>query len=257
MIRFHPLLSYPLKAALNDRVFWFFAALVAACYGLSFFMGMTALVEKGAFVIASVSSSLRLLGVLCMTLFIVNYLRRLHDSRDLEYLLARPVSKPRFVLCHAVSFVALSVFVAGALSFLMWPLPGLSLSVLLLWGGTYALELAALSLVAMFFAMAVSSAAAGTMLTLALYILGRMSGQLLSIVHHHSADGAIHAFLESAIQLVSVLLPRFDLMCQSFWLVYGQGPETPWILAAAALQTCIFGILILIATVIDLLRRRI
>jgi ABC-type transport system involved in multi-copper enzyme maturation permease subunit len=249
-----PLVGYVLKAAARDR-------LILSCIGLtilgsclSIFMGGAAMVEKQEFVVVYTAGGLRLLCVFGMVLFVAFYIRRSFDQRDIEFLLSRPLTRSSLIVSHAAALVVvaamLAVTAAVAVAIISYNL----LSVYTLyWVLSLFLEVMMMGLVALFFAMVLPSATVSALATVAFYVLARMMGQLLGILTI-GGMGVWGEIMGAAVKTISVIIPRFDLMTQTSWLIYGpQGHEGFAFLLA---QTGVFSFLVVSAAVIDLVRRQ-
>jgi hypothetical protein len=70
--------------------------------------------------------------------------------------------------------------------------------------------------------MVLSSAAGSALAALGFYALSRMVGVLLGIMDLPPANW-VFAVLGSVMKLISILIPRLDMMGQTTWLVYGAG----------------------------------
>ena len=104
---------------------------------------------------------------------------------------------------------------------------------------------------ALFFSMYISSASSAAMATLGVYILGRLMGQLLGIVDSPMVESdGIYAM---AMQMVSVISPRLDLLGQSSWLIYGV--QDGYSLLYALCQGAFYSVLVLLAASLDFVKR--
>lgn len=249
-----PLVKYVLTAALRDRLLLSLLVLLLVGVSLAIFMGSGAVVEKSRFALVFAAGGLRLAGIMGLVLFAVFHVRRSFESKDVDFLLSRPVSRVQFLLSFAAAFILLGAFLGigvGAALFILGPQhlnPGYPL-----WVASIIAENIIMVSTALFFAMILSSAATATMVTLAFYILGRMMGQILGIIDHPSSS--MHSeILAFVMQVVSAVTPRFDLMGQTSWLVYGPGESIAY--GFVFLQGLVFTILILLASLVDLLRRQ-
>jgi hypothetical protein len=249
-----PLVKYVLTAALRDRLLISLLLLLLVGVSMAIFMGSGAVVEKTRFALVFAAGGLRLMGVLGLVLFAVFHIRRSFESKDVEFLLSRPISRVQFLLSFAAAFILLGALFGvgvGAALFILGPQhlnPGFPL-----WVASIVAENIIMVSVALFFAMILSSAATAAMVTIAFYVLARMMGQILGIIDHPSHH-AYSEFLAFVMQVVSSVTPRLDLMGQTSWLVYGPGEGIAY--GFVFLQGLIFTILILLASLIDLLRRQ-
>lgn len=254
------LVRYILMAAVRDRLIWGVVAMSLLGICLSIFSGSAAIIEQGQFVLAYMAGGLRIIALLGLTLFTVFFVRRSFDSRDIEFLLTRPISRSTFVVSHIVAFSVLSACAGLFISVLVGVLAarfGTNTSVLL-WCFGVTFELIIVSNVAFFFAMVLSSPVTSGMATFGFYILARLMGQLLAILHHAAnpvdVQGQLMLGLGYVAGAISVVIPRFDLMAQTSWLIYGGGVVSDWIWIIC--QALAFLSLVGVATLIDLRRRQ-
>lgn len=249
-----PLVKYVLTAALRDRLVLSLAVVIALGASLSLFLGSAAVTEKAQFSGVFAAGGLRFAGVAGLVLFVVFHMRRSFDSRDVEFLLSRPVGRVRFLLSHAAAFSLLALVMAIAVT-------GAACAVSLrgvgaghvLWGVSIAVEFVVMVNVALFFSMVLSSAASASLAVFGFYVLSRLIGQLLGIVHA-GAETHVFKLLGYVMELVSVVIPRLDLMGQTTWLVYGPGDAVG--LGFVLAQGVVFTALVLLAALVDLVRRQ-
>lgn len=215
-----PLVKYVLTAAMRDKLMITLFLMIVLGAATAVFMGSASVTEAESFALVFGAGGLRFLAVMGVVLFCCFYMRRLFETKEVEFLLSRPISRMTFLLSHGLSFALLSAMIAAvvtlALSFLGKPdMVGLAV-----WGGSLVAELAIISIAALFFSMVVSSAAGSALATLGLYALARMIGTLLGIIAL-PPSGWGSAILGNVMQLISIFVPRLDMMGQTSWLVYG------------------------------------
>lgn len=254
------LVRYVLVAAARDKLMWAMAAVIILGACLSTLTSSAAIIEQGQFVLTYMGGGLRIISLVGLTLFTVFFVRRLHDSRDIEFLLTRPVSRLSLVLSQSAAFSLLAVFsgglLMGILSLLMWKQGGVGS--VWLWSAGITFEFIIVANVAFFFSMVLTSPVTAGMATFGFYVLARMTGQLLAITHvKESAEGVglLMTFFKGVMQVISVVIPRFDLMAQTSWLLYG-AQDVGMNFLCILLQASVFLFLILTAIYIDLRRRQ-
>jgi len=251
---FITLIRYVLKAAIRDRlVVSMIAAMILGC-SLSVFLGSSAVTEQDQFTLAFASSGLRLTGMIGMVLFIVFFIRRSIDSRDLEFLLSRPVGRIEFLLSYSAAFSLIAVMVTLSQTLGLYILgPHLFGQGAMLWCFSIMIENIIIANTAFFFALFLSSAASASLAVIAFYVLGRMMGQILGILQAGGNGQAIE-LLQYIMNAVSIVTPRLDLIGQTSWLIYG--PQGDVGLGFLAIQGVIFCVLVLSAALIDLTRKQ-
>mgnify|MGYP000942990982 CR=1 FL=1 len=249
------LVKYVLTAAIRDRLVLAFLLLLCVGTSLSFFLGSAAIVETAQFTIVFAAAGLRFAAVLSLVLFIVFYLRRSFDARDVEYLLSKPISRLQFLFSHFIAFLLLALCLAVLVTVTVYiaGMGKIEINSILLWGASLLVELIVMAVISLFFAMVLTSAVSATMITFAFYVLSRLIGQILGIIAE-GTDMGIFTVLENIMLMVSVFVPRLDLMGQSSWLLYGL--EGNINLEVIFTQALLFCGLILSAAYFDLSRRQ-
>jgi len=251
------LLKYVLKGAFRDRLFLSFFIVFLIVASLSFFMGDAAATEKNYFALVFMGGSMRLTACAGLVLFVVFFIQRSRDSRNVEFILSHPVGKLQFVISYIAAFALLAVLCCAAMgAFMMLMLPQLDIGGFILWLASMAAELSIMTAVAFFFAMFLRSAAIAAMAAFGLYALSRMMGQILSIIDHNAAGAWSNTILEGIMQAISMVMPRLDLMGQTGWLLYGPAPESHVGLTFIAAHGLAYIALLVTASYIDLRRKQ-
>lgn len=250
------LVKYVLKGAIRDRLLITLLAMIALGIFLSLFMSSSALIEKDQFSIVYLAASLRLFALSGVMLFIIFFVRRSFLARDVEYLLTRPVTRASFILSHALAFSLIALIVSSVLGigvgYLGYKVGNLHGTFYWITGLTC--EYLLMANVAFFFAMVLTSPTAAALASFGLYVLGRMMGQLLMVAKLPPGDVPGYHVLAAVFKMVSMLVPRLDLMTQTSWLLYGvESLRDYWLIIV---QAVFFLFLILMAALIDLRRRQ-
>ncbi len=250
-------LRYVLLTAVKDRLFGVLFLLVLAALLLAAFLGDAALAEGRALSLAYAGASGRAILVLGLVVFIAFHVRRLQETREIEAILARPLSREAFVLGYAGGFAAVAVLlvvpvVAGVGLALSPPAAGLAA-----WGASLLLESLLVVALALFCALTLTSAVAATLAALGFYVLGRMMAFFADIAEKGVGGagdlGALTPLAEAVVTALFMLMPRLDLFAPGAWLVHG----ADWSAAApVAAQALIYVPLLLLAAMIDLRRKR-
>lgn len=219
MISF-PLVHYVLTAALRDRLMVTLALMIVLGASLSVFLGSSAVVEQQSFAVVFGSGGLRFLGVIGIVLFISFYMRRAFENKEVEFLLSRPISRMCFLFSHAAAFIVLAVAVALCVSASVVIVGHPDAFGLLAWGGSLVAEYIIMAVAALFFSMVLSSASGSALACLGLYVLCRMIGSILGI-SGIATDDVLTLVLGKVMEVISVVIPRLDLIGQTGWLIYG------------------------------------
>ncbi len=250
-----PLVGYVLKAALRDRLLLSLLLVAAVGASLAVFLGSSAVIESDQFAIVFAAGGLRLAGVGGLVLFVVFHIRRAFESRDVDFLLSRPISRTSFLLSHAFSFSVLSFVAAFFVAFAVFALaPHMISAGYWLWAFSLVVEFIIIVNAALFFSMVLSSAVTSALAVFAFYVLARLIGQILGIIDSGMLTTSGFDLLEVVMQLVSLVIPRLDMMSQTSWLVYGPGQDVGFLFVL--LQGMAYAPLLILAALVDLVRRQ-
>lgn len=214
------LVKYILTAAMRDKLVMTLGMMIFIVAALAVFMGSASINEQDSFALVFGAGGLRFLGTTGIVLFCCFYIRRSFETKEVEFLLSRPVSRLNFLFSHAVAFSLLSLVTAIAIVIAVSFLGKPDMAGLMLWGASLAVEFALMSVTALFFAMVLSSAAGSALAVLGFYALARMMGTLLGVISLAPTNW-FFAVLNSIMKIISILIPRLDLLSQTSWLVYG------------------------------------
>lgn len=249
------LTGYVLKAAVRDRLAVSILLLMLASACLSVFVGSSAVVESDQFALVFAAGSIRFAGMVGLVLFVVFYVRRAFESRDIDFILARPVSRISFILSHTLAFSLIAVFVAIVASGAIAGVSPRSFSYgTILWSLSLAVEFMIMANVALSFSLTLSSPVAASLSCFGLYALARLTGEIFGILNV-GLSLPFYRMIAIALHFISLIVPRFDLMAQTSWLVYGPGVQdigVPFILA----QLLVYGALYTATALVDLARRQ-
>ncbi len=244
------LASYVLKCAIRNKFIWFFVIASIISLSLSMFLAGSAVTEKEQFALVFMASSLRLISVLLLSLFIAYYMRQSFDRHEVEYFLSRVKNRFSYLCAHSLAFsflaLCLSIFVTVLLAVLPFPK-----NQVLMWGIGFCVELLLVTQIILFFSITLRTATGSIFATFGLYVLGRLMGSLLAIVQASSESFAT-LVVKKLMLLISVLTPRFDLLAQSTTLLYPS--ESSYFLIVIG-QCAILFFLFFIATYFDFKRK--
>lgn len=249
-------LRYLLLTALRDRLFAAMVLGLAAIWLFAVFAGSTSIVEDAQTAAAFAAFGARLLVVLGMALFVALHVRRLLDSRELHLLLSRPLARPRFVMSYWAGFAVVALGLSLAAGAAVWGTgPGvLDPAGLAAWTGTLALEAAVMTAFALFVALGLDSAVASILAAAGFYALARMLGVLLAITRSElQPGGAFATWMDGAVSVLAMLLPRLDRFAPGAWPVHG--PADAGTLGLVAAQGVLYTALLVAASVFDFNRR--
>lgn len=251
-------LRYVWLTAVRDRLFTVIAALCVAIFMATWIVGGAAIVEGEYASLALAAGSLRAVLMLGLMVFVCFHVQALFDSKEIEAILARPLHRSGFVLTYwlagALPAAALVALVCVGMLILYPP----SLAGWAVWSASLLLEALLVVALSLTIALAMNSAVASAVCTMAVYALGREIGFLLAVTSGQfgvgTQAGAAGHSVETMMQTLALVVPRLDLFGQSEWLLYGPsaGLGSYWFAAQAAVYTA----LVLAVACVDLRQRR-
>ncbi len=249
-----PLFRYIVMAAGRDRFFLSIAGILLVVIALSVFFGSSVLNEQDQFARTFAAFGFRLFGVVTLVLFVVSFIRRSFEARDIEYLLSRPIGRISFITTHAAGFSCLALIATLLLGGTTVALEtGKLQSGVFLWWASIAVEFIVMANVAMFFAFVMTSATACIMVVFSFYLLSRLMGEILGILQK-AAENPVIDLLSKLMELISIFIPRLDLMGQTKWLLYGAPTDISFGFVVG--QAFVFMGVIIGATILDMHRRQ-
>jgi hypothetical protein len=247
-----PLWRYVLTAVLRDRVIQLMIVLMLLGLSAALFLGNTAIVEKKVFTIAMAATILRILSVLGLVTFISFFVRRAFESREIDYLLATPLTRHKLLFSFAAAFVSVAFILAAIMSAILFVLEQYNIG-WLIWSLSVFVELGITAMIALFFSIALKSATVSVLSSLGYYSLARMLGAMIGILTtKFEAQVYVYRTVDYIVKLIATITPRFDLLSQGAWLVYGNAAGVSlWMLPV---QFVVFCALFFFAAAFDLRR---
>jgi hypothetical protein len=195
--------------------------------------------------------------VLGLITFVSFHVRALFETREIEAILTRPISRTAFVLAYYAAFAVLAAGLALLTAPMLMSALGARGEGLAIWETSMVLEAWIVVAMALFCAMALESATAAVIVCLGFYILGRTAQFFLAIAasgYGASANEGVNVGARGVMAVIAEVMPRLDLFGQSRWLLYGPGGG--WGVGILLVQTAIYVPLLLAATARDLHVRR-
>lgn len=248
------LIRFVITAAIRDRLIIALFLLLVMAISMSIFMGSAAITEQDQFLAVFSAGTIRVINVIGLILFIVFFIRRSFETRDIEFLLSRPLSRIQLIVSFAAGFSIIAAVLGLVSGICVTALsPHLYSDGHILWTLSLMVENIIMVNAALFFSMILSSAASGAFAVCGFYVLGRMMSQILGIIDSNKMTSALEP-LEIIMQVISAIMPRLDLMAQTSWLVYDVGQQISYGFVVA--QGALYVSLLLLAALIDMQRRK-
>ncbi len=250
-----PLIRYICKAAVRDRLILVMVGLMLLAGVLSILLSGAAIADQQKFAIASLASSLRFVGIFGLIVFISFFQRRAHDTREVDYLLATPLGRYGYLFSTAIAFSLIALFVTLMMGFVLMIVQLEASEALLYWTASSFVELSLTASFTLFMTTRLRSATVCTLLSLAFYTMARLMGAMLGVIDSHMLEDVKYiTIMKYMVGIIGTVIPRFDLLAQSQWLIYGTVEGvTPLLLLG---QWTAFSFLFLACAAFDLRRNQ-
>ena len=243
-----PTIRFVVITALRDRLFASLLGLLLLAFSVSAFLGSSAIIEQREMTVVYAAGAARMIVVLGLIVFAAFHVERLYETREIEAILSRAISRGTFVLSYWIGLAAITFCFIAPVAVAVLCL-GLSQSGAAYWVLTIVCESGIVLAFALFCALTLERAIPTIFVVTGFYGLARLIGFFAGIADHGAQDG-VNRILNPVLHGIFYAVPRLDLFGQTRWLVYGA--EGSNIIALCLLQTVIFVALLLAAAVYDL-----
>jgi ABC-type transport system involved in multi-copper enzyme maturation permease subunit len=249
------IIRFVLLTALRDRLFAVLLLLLVMAIGIASGLAKTSMIEQHEMTLSFSAAVARLLLAVGIIVFVCFHIRQAFDSKEIDVMLSRPISRARLVIGYWMGFsvvTAALVLVNLAVLALLQPV---SMPGFLAWGGSLLLEMWIVVAIALFTSVTLRSAVSSVMASLVFYVAGRMMGFFLATVQARFVFETpwLNALTKYIVEGAAVIVPRLDMYGKSGWLIYGSA-SADWQLFLA--QSVTFVPLLLAVTVVDFNRRQ-
>ncbi len=249
-------IRYVLLTAIRDRLFaGLIVGILFATY-ISSAMGSTAMLEPQQMTIAFAAAISRIIVMVGIIVFIAFHIRGAFESREIDLLLSRPISRATLVMSYWFGFVVVATLLCIPAMAVLAVLGILDAKGYALWCLSLVLESWLVVSLALFAAVTLRSGVVTVLAGLGFYTLSRMIGFFVATTKSGMLfeSTLLNEALRFVMKAISSVIPRMDFFGKGSWLVYG--PETMQALWLFVAQGAIFIPLLLAATIIDFSRKQ-
>ncbi len=250
------IIKYILLTAMRDKLFIVLLGCMVAAVLISSSLAGTALIEEQEMALVFSAAVMRLILAVGIIVFIAFHVRHVFDTKEIDVMLSRPLSRHELVFSYWTGFAVISVFLVLIATILLAVTSPINHVGFINWGVSLLLEVWLLAAVALFASFILQSSVVSVMVGLGIYILSRMMGFFLHTIQSHgNFDSKMLNFLsKEVIDKISIIIPRLDFFAESDWLVYGVANvyETAGLYL---MQSAIFIPLLLLASIVDFRKR--
>lgn len=246
-----PTIKLVLLTALRDRLFPSLYGLLAAAMGVAIYLGSWALFEPAEATVVYVAGASRALLVLGLIVFTAFHIERLYETREIEAILSRAISRGQFIAAYWLGLSAVAVLLAVPVAVVvgLFQLSGMGAA---FWIASLILEAFIVVAFALFAGLTLERAIPTVFASIGFYAIARLVG-LFSSMTTLGFQGGINRVANPIVDVIGYVAPRLDLFGQTRWLVYGvEAGET---LTIIAVQTVLYVPFLLLAALFDLRRK--
>jgi len=235
--------------ALRDRLFGGLFVMLALATGISMVLGSSALTERMEMAVSFAAGAGRLILVFGLTIFIAFHIQRMFETREVEAVLSRALSRLQFVFAYWLGFAVLGLFMSAIFAAIILSFSGIS-SGSLLWAATLMAESTIVVAMAIFAGLMLERATSTVLFTIGFYVFARLAGFFIGIRENIAEGGS--SIVNRILDGVILFIPRLDLFAQTRWLIYEPVANEA---AYSAVQALLFLCVILTAAMYDLSRK--
>ncbi len=241
-----------LLEAVRSRMLWLVGVLLVVAVASAAFLQQVALIETGRIQAAIIAALLRGCAGFLVAAFVVMSMVREFNDKVLELILAQPWPRAAYLFGKFVGFsaaaLALAAIVSLPLAFFSPP------AQVAIWALSLACELVILAAMSLFCVITLTHVVPALAAVLGFYVLGRSIAAIQIIARAADASQTWSDRLANwIVEAIAAILPRFDLMTQTAWLV--DGPPAAGAIASVLAQAAIYTALLVTAAQFDLHRQ--
>lgn len=241
-----------LLEAVRSRMLWLVGVLLVVAVASAAFLQQVALIETGRIQAAIIAALLRGCAGFLVAAFVVMSMVREFNDKVLELMLAQPWPRAAYLFGKFVGFsaaaLALAAIVSLPLAFFSPP------AQVAIWALSLACELVILAAMSLFCVITLTHVVPALAAVLGFYVLGRSIAAIQIIARAADASQTWSDRLANwIVEAIAAILPRFDLMTQTAWLV--DGPPAAGAIASVLAQAAIYTALLVTAAQFDLHRQ--
>ena len=241
-----------LLEALRSRMLWLVGVLLLVAAASAAFLQQVAITETARIQAAIIAALIRGCAGFLVAAFVVMSMVREFNDKVLELMLAQPWPRAAYLFGKFVGFSAAALLLAAIVSV---PLALLApASRVAVWALSLACELVILASMSLFCVITLAHVVPALAAVLGFYVLGRSMTaiQIIAQASEASQDWA-DRLANWIVQGIAAILPRFDLMTQTAWLV--DAPPAAGAIASVLAQAAIYTALLVTAAQFDLHRQ--
>ena len=245
-----------LLTAIRDRLFPALILLILLLIGVTKALSKTAMLEDQQMHLALSAGLSRIVLDMGIAVFVCFHMRAMYDTREIDVMLSRPVSRPRLVFGFWLGFSCAASVVVAAVALMIAALHPMSWAGFAVWAASLFLESWVVVAIALFASLTNKSAVTSVLVSFAFYTMGRLMAFFIATAKARIVFDIVWLGmgLRYLIEAVSVIMPRLDMFAQTEWLIYGFKDVHALLYFMA--QSAIFIPFVLTIAIIDFCRKQ-
>ena len=239
--------KYIFLTALRDKIFLGLILLILAAFGISGLIGYTSLVEELEMQTVVFASVARIIIIIGMILFISLYIQRLFETKEIQFILSKNISRIKFILSFWISFNIISSILVLFTAALILFFCSYNLTGFFYWLMGIFFELLIVSTFAILASLILKSGIIAILSSFGFYLIARLTGFFLDAVFLNFSNKTLDTLSSLSLfisQVISKIFPRLDLFSQTNLLIYGLDEKTN-LFSIVLIQTLIYVLLML------------
>lgn len=247
-------IRYILLTAMRDWLFWVLLIGVLCAASIAGLLGSTAFIESQEMTITYAAGTSRVMLMLGLIVFVCFHIRSAFDTKEIDVILSRPISRANLVLAYWLGFMLVSFILLLPIVAIIGLVGSLNMKGFFFWSLSLLMESGIVVSLALFSAFALRSAVTSVLGCMGLYVISRMMVFFVMTSENPMFNELKYIWLRFLLQAISAIVPRLDFFAKSEWLVYGLKTGTEW--SVFVLQAVIFVPLLLVASILDFRRKQ-
>lgn len=247
--------KYTALEVVHNRLLWIVAMGAGAAIGAGFFGYALAITESQETQTAFMSYMLRLGSMFIVCLIVVNTMSRELNDKSLDMLLSLAITRSTYYFGKLVGFSSIIFFIVVIYGTCM--LITAELQDVFIWSVSLFCELFLVLCFSLLCVLSLKQVPMVIIIVVAFYLLSRSINAAVLMMNNSllNTDSFANTLMMNMLHGISFLLPDLSGFTRSDWLIYN---NTQWSeLGSIALQTLIYSVLLISASLIDFYRKNI
>lgn len=189
-------------------------------------IGGLGIVERDFFISTYVAATGRVMAILCVTLITGIQVQKMYDSKEMDRMLAQPISRTCAALSIFTGFLYISFIICLTANLALIFLSPATLLHKILWSLSLQTECILMTSLAVALTTVLGRAVISTIYSMSIYFVGRIIAFIMLDRPDQSTMYNHLWILKAIVKTLSFSIPRLDMTAQSSWLIHGI--ENPW-----------------------------